>query len=95
MTNSTLNHKEMTAHIRTCIKRHGVKALVRKQDGLGNDKIIQVNAPKYGIEFSEQAQREIRQIAVNNGLTLVMNMPIVVDQMTNPCAFNFYYHGAA
>ena len=77
--------KEMTKHIRTCIKRHGIKARVRMfQDS------IQVFVPEYGIEFTEQEQREIRQIAKSNELTWVRGLEIVIEQMTNPHDFNFY-----
>jgi len=86
-----LNHKEMTKHIRTCIKRHNIKALVRIIKTCG-DKVIQVNTPKYGVEFTEQEQREIRHIAINNNLTWVRGLPIDAEQMTNPSSFNFYYN---
>ena len=88
-----LSHKEMTAWIRTCIRRHKIKARVRKKTFCG-DKIIQVSVPTYDSEFTEQEQREIRQIAIDNGLTWVMSMEINPEQMTNPKAFNFFFHGA-
>ena len=87
-----MNHKEMTKHIRTCIKRHNINARVRMFNACG-DKIIQVNAVKYGLEFTEQEQRNIRHIAINNNLTLVRGSPINAEQMTNPFDFNFYYRG--
>tara|TARA_R100000008_G_C3563737_1_gene157823 strand:+ start:72 stop:392 length:321 start_codon:yes stop_codon:yes gene_type:complete len=90
MTKHNLNHKEMTSHIRKRIKIAGVKANVRMQKGLGNDKIIQVNTIEYGVEFTKEEQRAIRHIAVCNNLTWVRNMPIDVEQMTNPYDFNFY-----
>lgn len=88
MTN--LTHKEMTAHIRKRLKHNGVKALVRMQKGLGNDKIIQVNTPKFNIEFTAEEQATVRQVAKTNGLTWVMGGEIIVDQQTNPQDFNFY-----
>lgn len=85
-----LTHKEMTKHIRTCIKRHNIKALIRMQTICG-DKIIQVNATEYGKEFTEQEQRDIREIATHNNLTWVKGLEIDTEQMTNPFDFNFYY----
>jgi len=82
-----LNLVEMTAHIRRRIKAAGIKARVRKLD----DGCIQVFAPEYGVTFSDDQQREIRHIADCNRLTLVRGLPIVVEQMTNPETFNFYY----
>lgn len=79
---------EMAKHIRKRIKAAGIKARVRKFDDNG---CIQVNAPVYGVEFTEDEQREIRHIAKCNRLTLVRGLPIDVEQMTNPEAFNFYY----
>ena len=49
-----MNHKEMTAHIRSRIKAAGIKARVRMMSGG-----IQVYTPKYGVEFSEEEQRTI------------------------------------
>lgn len=84
-----MNHKEMTAHIRKRIKAAGIKAKVRMWHG-GH---IQVNASAYGIEFTEEEQREIRHIAICNKLTWVRDLPIDVNKMTNPHDFNFYYNG--
>lgn len=86
-----LSHKEMTAHIRRRIKAYGIKANVRMQDCCGGAKVIQVNTPEYGLEFTEEQQRSIRHIASVNRLTWVKGLPIDVEQMTNPFDFNFYY----
>lgn len=86
---SRLNLVEMTAHIRRRIKAAGIKARVRKFD---DSRTIQVNAPAFGVEFTEDEQREIRHIAVCNRLTWVRGLPIVVEQMTNPSAFDFHYN---
>lgn len=88
-----LTHKQMTKHIRNRIKRAGVKANVRMQKGLGNDRIIQINTIEYGLEFTQEEQRTIRQIAKTNRLTHVMGVEIVVEQDTNPFDFNFYMKG--
>lgn len=80
---------EMTAHIRRRIKAAGIKARVRKFD---DSRTIQVNAPAFGVEFTEDEQREIRHIAVCNRLTWVRGLPIIVEQMTNPSAFDFHYN---
>jgi hypothetical protein len=85
-----LNHKEMTKHIRTRIKVSGIKALVRMINSCG-DSVIQVNTTEYGVEFTNEEQREIRKIAECNNLTWVRNAPIDIEQMTNPFDFNFYY----
>lgn len=83
----------MTANIRKSIKAAGIKALVRKQEGCGS-KVIQVNCPSFGVDFSAEDQRSIRSIAVEAGLTWVQRMEIDVDQNTNPSVFNFYFNGA-
>jgi len=85
-----LTHKEMTAHIRNRIKQRGIKANVRMQVSCG-DKVIQVNTIEYGLEFTNEEQREIRHIAKCNNLTWVRQMEINVEQMTNPFDFNFHY----
>ena len=85
-----LSHKEMTAHIRNRIKQSGIKANVRMQDSCG-DKVIQVNIIEYGLEFTNEEQREIRHIAKCNKLTWVRQMEIDTEQMTNPFDFNFHY----
>jgi len=82
-------HKEFTAHIRNRICISGIKARVRMLDVCGS-KVIQVNVPSYEIEFTLEEQKRINEIAVNNDLTLVRGLPIVIDQGTNPKAFNFY-----
>lgn len=78
---------EKAAHLRSRIKHAGIKARVRVAPGGGS---IQVNAPAFGVEFDENAQRQIRFIAKVIGYTLVRGMEINVEQMTNPCEFNFY-----
>jgi hypothetical protein len=85
---STLNHAEMTAHIRNRIKAAGIKARVRAQSC--GSASIQVNTPVYGQEFSSADQRAIRHIALCNKLTLVRGMEIIIEQDTNPFEFNFY-----
>ena len=85
-----MNTKQMTAHLRNRIKVAGVKARVR----FWPDGQIQVFAPAYGVEFSEDEQRAVRHIAVCNRLTLIRAQPINVEQMTNPTEFSFYL-GAA
>lgn len=84
-----LNHLEMVKHIRTCIKRYGIKAYVRKQTICG-DRIIQVNTIKHDVEFTDDEQRKIRRAALSNKLTWVRNSPIDVERMTNPYHFNFH-----
>ena len=87
-----LNHKEMTANIRKLIKAAGIKALVRKQEGCGS-KVIQVNCPSFGVDFTNDEQKIIREIAVRNNLTWVRGMPIDINQNTNPSVFDFYFKG--
>ena len=83
-----MNATQMAAHIRNRIKAAGIKANVRVAPGRGA--VVQVNAPAYGVDFTEDQQREIRHIAVCNRLTWACGQPIDVDQMTNPHSFNFY-----
>ena len=76
-----------TKHIRGRIKAAGIKAKVCIAPGGG---VLQVNTPVYGVDFSEDAQRQIRLIAKCNGLSWVQGMEIDIEQMTNPNNFNFY-----
>lgn len=85
-----LTHKEMTAHIRKRIKVAGIKARVRLYEACGA-RWIQVNVPEYDVDFTEEEQRTIRQIAVTNRLTWARGMEIDVEQMTNPKTFDFEY----
>jgi len=89
-----MTHKELTAHIRNRIKAAGIKAKVRMIDGNAGAKVIQVNVPEYGMEFSHAEQREIRLIAQVNKLTLVRGMEIDLDRMTDPHSFDFYMRAA-
>ena len=82
-----MNIKEMTAHIRKRIKHEGIKARVRIAPGGG---CIQVFVPFYGMGFSEDEQRKIKHIAICNKLTWVRQLPIIMDQITNPYDFKFY-----
>lgn len=84
-----MNHKQMTAHIRSRIKAAGIKAKCKMQDYCGNQ-VISVDVPAYGIEFNAEEQREIRLIAICNKLTWARGMAIDIDQMTNPHEFKFY-----
>lgn len=85
-----LSLKQMTAHLRKRIKQAGIKARI---DMMGAT--IRVFPPTYGIEFTDDQQRAIRQLAVSNRLTWVRNLPIDVEQMTNPHSFHFYFYDAA
>lgn len=81
-----MDTKEMTAHLRSRIKAAGVKARVR----FWPNGQIQVFAPAYGVQFTEEEQRAVRHIAVCNRLTWIRAQPISVEQMTNPDEFSFY-----
>jgi hypothetical protein len=78
---------DLTKHLRNRIKAAGIKALVHKSKS-GN--AIHVWVPNYDVDFSEDQQRTIRQIAVVNRLSWVRGLPIDVEQMTNPKNFVFY-----
>lgn len=78
---------ESAKHIRGRIKQRGIKARVRIAPGGG---CIQVFSVEYGVQFTEEEQREIRLIGKLNGFTWVRGMPIDIEQMTNPFEFNFY-----
>jgi hypothetical protein len=88
-----LTHKEMAAHIRKRIKVAGIKARVQMREACG-DQYIQVFGVTFDAEFTDQEQREIRQIAKTNGLTLAQGMEIDVEQMTNSKTFEFVFHGS-
>jgi hypothetical protein len=79
---------EMTANIRRCIREAGIKANIRNLPG--HDLGIQVYTTGPHVEFTEAEQRQIRQIAVNNGLTAVRGLPIDIERMTDPHSMNFY-----
>lgn len=87
------NVTALAKHIRGRVKASGIKARVRIAPGSRD--CIQVFPPAYEIHFTEAEQREIRLIAVVNGMTLVRGMPIAIEQMTDPCGMNFYTHGPA
>jgi hypothetical protein len=81
-------HTPKASTLRTLIKEAGIKARVRVSPG---DDCIQVYTCVYGIDFTEEDQYTIRNIAKNvMDFTWVRGMEIVVDQMTNPHNFNFY-----
>lgn len=83
-----MNHKEMTAHIRSRIKAAGIKAKVRMINSCGHE-YIQVNTPTFESRFNEDEQRSVRLIAIVNKLTLVRGLPIVLEQMTDANGFEF------
>lgn len=84
MNNATATAKTLRQQIRAA----GIKARVRVSPA--SRRAVQINAPAYGVEFTETEQRTIRAIAVANSMTLVQGMPINVEQMTNPETFEFY-----
>lgn len=69
-------HKEMTEHIRTCIKRYGIKASVTMQNRCG-DNIISVAVSSYSAVFSAKEINNICMVAKSNGLTFVRGMEII------------------
>ena len=82
-------HTELTAHVRTCLKRADIKASVRKLKVCGSY-VISVTVPKYGMEFTPDQQRRIREIGKNNGFTSVQGIEIDLDRMTDPYNIEFY-----
>lgn len=79
--------KDVAEKIRKELKIKNIKAKVRISPGGGS---VQVNAPAYGVHFSEEDQRQIKTIAKSSGLTLVRGLEINIDRMTNPETFEFY-----
>jgi len=87
-----LTHKEMTAHVRSRIKKANIAARVQMNESCGV-LWIQIFGATFEAEFNEQEQRTIRQIAKTSGLTLAQGMEIDVEQMTNAKSFQFVFHG--
>ncbi len=89
MTNTdTMNHKEMTAHIRTRIKKAGIKASVSKYTSCGVN-WVRVAVCTHDGEFTPLEQAAIKIIAQSNKLTLAQGLPIIIENSTNPQQFNF------
>jgi len=70
-----MTHQEMTKHIRTRIKKAGVKARVIAATSCGSQ-YIKVVTPSYEARWTEEETFQILLIAEANRLTLVRGMPI-------------------
>ena len=70
-----MNHKEMTAHIRNRLAAAGIKAKCKMQEYCGC-KVITIDAPKFGIEFTDSEQTAMYNIVVANRLTFARGMPV-------------------
>jgi hypothetical protein len=87
---SNLSHKEMAKHIRNRIKIAGIKARVWMQPNTFGDNVISVATTEYNVEFTNEEQKTIRQIAKSNDLTWVRGLEIDVDLPSDPNQMNFY-----
>lgn len=83
--------KEAAASFRRQLKEAGIKTHCRTfpADTLGPAS-VRISVPAFEIQFSEEEQRTIRQIALNMGLTLVRGLPIDVGRMTDPREMLFF-----
>jgi len=76
-----MNHKEMTDHIRTCIKRYGIKAGVKMQNICG-DKVISISTSSYDSNFTSEEIYNICMAAKSNNLTLVKGLKIIPEEQS-------------
>ena len=89
-----MNHKDMTSHIRTCIKRYGIKARVKAQKVCG-DSLISVSVPSYEAEFTADEIYNFCMAAKSNNLTFVQGLEIIPEEqklLTGKKQWNFIYH---
>jgi len=85
---ATLNHKEVTAHIRRRIAIAGIAASVRKYTSCGVN-WVHVSTTKHDVAFTPCEQNAIKIIAQVNGLTSARGLEIRMDSSTNPQEFHF------
>lgn len=73
------NHKEMTKHIRSRIKKAGISAGVRGYKSCGCNWIQVYAKINKGEHFTEEEQVKIKEIAKINGLSLSCGLEIEVN----------------
>ncbi len=92
---NNLTHKEMTAHIRKCLKDSGVKARCRKLTVCGRN-LIQVFSIEHNLKFSIEDIRTIALIAKSNRLTGAEASEIHPDHealLTGKTLWTFEFYG--
>lgn len=87
-----MNHKEMTAHIRKRLAKAGVKARCKMRE-LNGHKMVSIDSPSYGVEFSKEDQSKIVLIVKVNKLTGIRGLPII-DNGTHTFGGQFEFHEA-
>lgn len=88
--NMKMTHKEITAHIRKRLKAAGINAKCKMQDLCGH-KMIAIDAPKYGVEFTKEEQSDIVNIVLANKLTYIRGLE-VFNNGTLSNGGKFEYH---
>lgn len=87
-------HKEVTAHIRKCLKREGIPARVRMMNICGSH-VIQVFTVAHDSFWTPEQIVEIAHIAKCSNLCYVRRMEIDLDiekQLVKKQQFDFHYH---
>lgn len=90
----TNRHKEVTAHIRNCLKREKIPARVRMFNSCGVE-WIQVFVTAHDKFWTDEQRRMIAHIAKCNNLCYVRRMEIDVDLaavLHGKQQFDFCYH---
>ena len=88
-----MNHKEMTAHIRSRLKYCDIPACCRMLTICGS-RVIQVYGVKYESRWTVKQLATIAQIAIANKLTFVRGLPVTETHccaMTERAYFDFYF----
>ena len=84
-----MTHKEMTSHIRNRLAAAGIKAKCKMQDYCGH-KIIAIDAPAFGVDFTETEQTAMFNIVTANRLTHIRGLEVVNNgTMTHGGKFEF------
>lgn len=84
-----MTHKEMAAHIRSRLAKAGIKARC-KMDDYNGAKMICINSPKFGVEFTPAEQSAMLNIVTANRLTKINGLP-VIDNGTHTFGGNFEF----
>jgi hypothetical protein len=90
-TTKQMSHAEITKHIRSRIKKAGIKASVRKMVICGTPR-VSVSVASYNQNFTLDEQKMIKRIARVNGATLIRGIEVEdTVPFGNECEF-FWDH---
>ena len=84
-----INLKLITASARKSLKSLGIKAKCKMDVSCGSD-TVRIDVPAYGVEFTNEEQYAIKNIALSQGFTWVKGLKINLKENTNPFNFVFY-----